>query len=256
MSRSEQSERRVRLRIRRQDGPAQPETARWEEFELELVPGMTVAEALAAIARQPLATSGVKVAPVAWECGCFEQACGSCAMLINGQARLACAVQLAELGSRRRAIELAPLAKFPVVRDLIVDRSRVRTDRVSVETWIESDGREGMAPMPSEVYRDRLRLAECIDCGCCLEACPEYGPHTDFVGASVVNRVELANSHPLGALRASRRLERLMRPGGIADCGQAENCVEMCPVRIPLVDSLQRVAGATSSRLLRHWLFG
>jgi succinate dehydrogenase / fumarate reductase iron-sulfur subunit len=72
----------------------------------------------------------------------------------------------------------------------------------------------------------------------------------------VINRVEYANLHSLGALGASRRLDLLMRPGGIADCGQAENCVEVCPARIPLVDSLQRVARRTSSRLIFHWLLG
>jgi succinate dehydrogenase / fumarate reductase, iron-sulfur subunit len=250
------SARTVRLRIRRQDGPAQPETARWEEFELELTSGMTVASALEAIRDKPLAVTGVEVAPVAWECGCLEQACGSCAMLVNGQAVLACAVSLAELASRRRPVELAPLRKFPVVRDLVVDRSRISKDRAAAETWIDGAAREPLPPLSPELHQERMRLAACLECGACLEACPEYGPHTDYVGASVINRVALANLHPLGALSAGRRLELLMRPGGIADCGQVENCVEVCPARIPLVDSLQRVARATSSRLVKHWLFG
>jgi succinate dehydrogenase / fumarate reductase iron-sulfur subunit len=255
MSRAKREEPTVRLRIRRQDGPALPETARWEEFDLELVPGMTVATALEAIARRPLAVSGVEVAPVAWECGCLEQACGSCAMLVNGQAALACAARLDALASGRRVVELAPLGKFPVIRDLVVDRSRLAKDRALSEVWLEAAESEPR-PLSSELHRTRLALGACLDCGCCLEACPEYGPHTDWVGPSVINRVEYANLHPLGALARGRRLELLMRPGGIADCGQAENCVEVCPARIPLVDSLQRVARGTSSRLILHWLLG
>jgi succinate dehydrogenase / fumarate reductase iron-sulfur subunit len=256
MPRAKREQRTVRLRIRRQDGPALPETARWEEFELELVPGMTVATALEAIARRPLAVSGVEVAPVAWECGCLEQACGSCAMLVNGQVGLACAVSLDAVASRRRGVELAPLGKFPVIRDLVVDRSRLRADRAAAEVWIEADTSLPLPPLSPELHQTRLGLGQCIDCGCCLEACPEYGPHTDYVGPSVINRVAYANLHPLGALAQSRRLELLMRPGGIADCGQAQNCVEVCPARIPLVDSLQRVARGTSSRLIHHWLLG
>jgi succinate dehydrogenase / fumarate reductase iron-sulfur subunit len=255
MSRAKREARTIRLRIRRQDGAAQPETARWEEFELELVPGMTVATALEAIARRPLAVSGVEVAPVAWECGCLEQACGSCAMLINGQAALACAVSLDALASRR-VVEVAPLRKFPVIRDLVVDRSRFGRDRSAAEVWIEAGASEPWSPLSPELHHARLALGSCLDCGCCLEACPEYGPHTDYVGPSVINRVAYANLHPFGELGASRRLELLMRPGGIADCGQAENCVEVCPARIPLVDSLQRVARSTSSRLLFQWLLG
>ena len=115
---------------------------------------------------------------------------------------------------------------------------------------------ELLPPLSPELHQTRLVLGRCLDCGCCVEACPEYGPHTDWVGPSVINRVEYANLHPLGALARGRRLELLMRPGGIADCGQAENCVEVCPARIPLVDSLQRVARRTSSRLIFHWLLG
>jgi succinate dehydrogenase / fumarate reductase iron-sulfur subunit len=93
-----------------------------------------------------------------------------------------------------------------------------------------------------------------MSCGCCLDACPQYGEHSDFVGASAINQLRLVTSHPTGKLQKTERVERLMAPGGVADCGKAQNCVEVCPVGIPLVDSLQHMSRETSRRLLFGWL--
>ncbi|MFC1641849.1 2Fe-2S iron-sulfur cluster-binding protein [Myxococcota bacterium] len=251
--------RSVVLRIRRQDGPDQPQTARWEEFEVIPTVGMTVAEALTVIERRPVTTTGVEVAPVGWNSGCQAEACGSCTMLINGRARLACSTSLQTVSSRKRRVVLEPLSKFPVILDLVVDRSRARQARAQLETWLVVDRAQASRPLPllpHTDYEQRSLFDRCLDCAACLEACPEFGGHTDYVGPSAINRVQVANLHPLGSLQAARRLDNLMDRGGLADCGHANNCAQVCPAGIPLVDSLQRLAAATTSRLVRHWLLG
>jgi succinate dehydrogenase / fumarate reductase iron-sulfur subunit len=55
-------------------------------------------------------------------------------------------------------------------------------------------------------------------------------------------------------LQKTGRIEQLMAPGGVADCGKAQNCVEVCPAQIPLVDSIQHMARETTRRLLFGWL--
>ena len=55
-------------------------------------------------------------------------------------------------------------------------------------------------------------------------------------------------------MHASERLETLMEPGGIADCGKAQNCVEVCPKEIPLVDSIAVMSRATTKQILFGWL--
>ena len=78
-------------------------------------------------------------------------------------------------------------------------------------------------------------------CGCCLEACPQVNDSSGFIGAAAINQVRLFNLHPSGKMHAKERLETLMGDGGVADCGKAQNCVEVCPKEIPLVDSIADV---------------
>ena len=83
--------------------------------------------------------------------------------------------------------------------------------------------------------------SSCISCGCCLEACPQYTPTNKFVGAAVISQARLFNDHPTGAALKPDRLETLMEEGGVADCGKAGNCVEVCPKDIPLLESIAAV---------------
>ena len=251
--------RRVRLKIRRQDAPDKPETRRWELFEVDCHPGMTVIGALQQIQKNPVTAAGVEVAPVAWDCGCLEEACGSCTMLINGRVRQACSARLDEVAPKRRTVVLKPLSKFPLVRDLMVDRSRLFEAKKRIRAWLEIDGTQPCGPAPPQSQSNqqlRYALSRCISCGCCLEACPQYGEHSDFVGAAALNQVRLAATHPAGALQKSERIEAIRAPGGIIDCGKAQNCVEVCPTGIPLVDSIQQLGREATRRMLFDWLLG
>ena len=249
--------RSVRLKIRRQDGPDQPETRRWEVFNVPYLPQMNVISALQQIQRNPITATGVEVAPVAWECNCLEEVCGACTMLINGRVRQSCSALIDVIAPTGKTIVLEPLRKFPLVRDLVVDRSRMFEALKRVKAWIEIDGTYALGPGPrqsQETQEQLYPLSRCMSCGCCLQACPQYGPHSDFIGAAALSQVRLFNAHPTGHMQSSARLEAIMKPGGIADCGKAQNCVEVCPLDIPLVDSLQRLARDTTKRMLLSWL--
>ena len=100
----------------------------------------------------------------------------------------------------------------------------------------------GQGPPISEKLQDeRYPLSRCISCGCCLEACPQYTPTNQFIGAAVISQVRLFNDHPIGSALKDERLEILMGEGGVADCGKAGNCVEVCPKQIPLLESIAAV---------------
>ena len=249
----------VRLKIRRQDGPDRPETRRWERFEVPYLPQMNVISALQQIQKHPVTTDGVEVAPVAWDCSCLEEVCGACTMLVNGRVRQACSALCDVIAPTGQTIVLEPMRKFPLVRDLMVDRGRLFDALKRIKAWIEIDGAHPLGPGPrqSQAAQEALYpLSRCMSCGCCLDACPQYGEHTDFVGAAVLNQVRLFNAHPTGAMQQAERLDSVMGRGGVAECGKAQNCVEVCPVGIPLVDSIQQVARATSKRLILDWLLG
>src|SRR5579863_7947889 len=107
----------VIIKIKRQATPS--ETSHWEEFELPHKPGMNVISCLMDIAANPVTRDGKKTTPITYDSNCLEEVCGSCAMLINGRARMACSALVDKLDP---PIRLEPLTKFPLVRDLAVDR--------------------------------------------------------------------------------------------------------------------------------------
>ena len=251
------AERLVHLKVLRQDGPDKPDTRRWEEFKVPYLPQMNIVAALQQIQKRPQTQDGKKVAPVAWDASCLEEICGSCTMVINGRVRQACSALVDSLAPNGEPITVEPMTKFPLLRDLQVDRQRMFDNLKKVKAWVFLDGTHELGAGPREspaAQETRYALSKCMTCGCCLEACPQFGPHTDFVGAQVISQVRLFNLHPSGAMNAGERLDAMMTDGGVADCGKSQNCVEVCPKEIPLIDSIASVSRETTKRLLFGWL--
>jgi succinate dehydrogenase / fumarate reductase iron-sulfur subunit len=229
----------VLIRIRRQDGPGKP--ARWEEFSVPWRQNMNIISCLQYIAAHPTTTAGVETTTPVWDSGCLEEVCGACTMLINGKTRQSCSALVDKLD---QPITLEPMSKFPIVRDLFVDRSRLFNDLKKVKAWVPIDGTYDLGsgpPISQELQEERYPLSRCISCGCCLEACPQYTPSNHFVGAAVISQARLFNDHPIGKALKNERLDALMEEGGIADCGKAGNCAEVCPKQIPLLESIAAV---------------
>ena len=228
----------------------------WEEFELELVPIANVISALMEIQKNPVNRQGERVEPVVWEQGCLEEVCGSCSMLINGRPRQACTALiepiLKETGTD--TITLAPFSKFPLVRDLIVDRSVMFENLKKVRAWIDVEGAYDRGPGPKispEKQEVMYSLSTCMTCGCCVEACPQINERSKFVGPQIVAQVRLFNAHPTGKMQRSRRLRSLMEEGGISDCGNAQNCVKVCPKEIPLTDAIAAIGRDVTLQAMR-----
>jgi succinate dehydrogenase / fumarate reductase iron-sulfur subunit len=112
--------RAIHVRVLRQDAPG--EESYWERHSVPYEPNMNVISVLQRIAELARAEDGRRVAPVAWDCNCLEEVCGSCTMLVNGRTRMACSALVDRLLEESPGeIELRPMSKFPVVRDLKVD---------------------------------------------------------------------------------------------------------------------------------------
>ena len=148
-----------------------------------------------------------------WDAACLEEVCGSCAMNINGRVRMACSALVDKL---EWPITLEPMRKFPMVRDLAVDRTRMFESLKRVKAWIELDGTHNLGPGPRQSQSEQVQryvLSTCITCGSCLEACPQITQDNDFMGAAPISQVRLFNLHPTGAMHADDRLHGLMGPG-------------------------------------------
>ncbi|MGA2962312.1 MAG: succinate dehydrogenase iron-sulfur subunit [Candidatus Korobacteraceae bacterium] len=229
----------IALKIKRQVDPqSQPY---WEEFEFPWKPGMNITSALMEIAANPVTKQGKPTTPLAYDSNCLEEICGSCAMLINGKARMACSALIDQLD---QPIKLEPFSKFPVVRDLQVDRSVLFENLKAVKAWIPIDGTYALGAGPRMTPDEQdisYPLSRCISCCCCMEACPQFNEKTGFVGAAAISQARLFNTHPTGKALQNERLTALMGDGGIQECGFAQNCLEICPKQIPLTTSIADV---------------
>ncbi len=218
----------------------------WEEFPLEKTPFLNITAALMKVQQEPITCDGRRVAPVAWEQGCLEEVCGSCSMLINGKPRQGCTALIEDLlrSTGGLVVTLAPMTKFPLVRDLVVNRDLMFENLKKIGGWIETDNSldQGFGPrIAPRLQQELYQLSTCMTCGVCSEACPQVNEHSSFIGPAAISQVRLFNSHPVGSYSKDKRLVPMMEEGGVTDCGNAQNCVQVCPKGIPLTESIAKI---------------
>ncbi len=235
--------RTIRVEIKRQASPDAP--ARTEKFELPYRPGMNITSVLGEIACDPVTSDGTETTAIAYDANCLEEICGSCAMLINGKARMACSALVDKLRTGDEPITLAPLSKFPVVRDLAVDRSVLFENLKAVQAWVPIDGTYALGEAPRQfpqLQEELYPLSNCISCTICMEVCPQFNDATGFVGAATIAQVKLFNNNPTGSVLKAERLRALAGDGGVQECGYAQNCVNACPKQLPLTEAISDVS--------------
>ncbi len=241
----------IHLKIKRQNNPN--EAPYWEEFKVPYKPNMNVVSVLMEIRKNPVNAQGKKTAPVTWDCSCLEEVCGACTMIINGNVRQACSALIDKLP---QPITLQPLSKFPVVRDLKVDRNVLFEHLKKVKAWVNIDGTFDLGPGPRVPEKERrwmYEISRCMTCGCCYEACPNFNAKSSFIGPAPLAQVLRFNHHPTGAMDKEERLNLIMGDGGITDCGNAQNCIEACPKRIPLTTAIAKLNRETIVHSIRRW---
>jgi len=257
--------RTIRVKIKRQDAPDKP--ARVETFDVAVETGANITSVLQSIAAQPVTVEGKTSTPVVYDSGCLEEVCGSCTMLVNGKVRQACSALIDDC-CRNDGDELVlePMTRFPVVRDLSVDRSRLFEHLKRVRSWVPIDGTYHLGAGPREMPAEqevRYTLSTCMSCGCCLEACPQYTLEPDekkwdqsFVGAAVMSQARYFNMHETGRVLAKIRLTELSKPGGVSECGNAQNCVKVCPKEIPLTESIAEMGRQVTVHNIKEFFAG
>ncbi len=242
----------VHFRIWRQE--SREVAGRYEDFKIPYKRGLNVISCLMEIQRNPVTADGKKTTPVVWDSNCLEEVCGSCTMNINGRVRMACSALVDKL---EQPITLEPLKKFPLDRDLTVNRERMFDSLKRVKAWIDLDGTHNLGPGPRQSQEDHAimyKISECMTCAACLEACPQVSIDNNFIGASAIGQARLFNMNPNGKKKAADRIHGLMGEGGIQDCGKAQNCSLVCPKEIPLTTSIT-VMNREASKLALKELF-
>lgn len=183
----------------------------------------TIATALTNLNSTPLTDiSGNAAAPIVWQCSCLQKKCGACAMVINGRPGLACARKLSECGN---VVRIEPLHKFPVVEDLMVDRSIMQENLKMMKLWF--DGSAALTEKNTEISYEASR---CLQCGCCLEVCPNFAPGGTFTGMAAAVPMTRLLSGLSGEERksASKMYDKHVFEG----CGKSLACRNICPAKI------------------------
>ena len=246
----------VEITIKRRENP---DAAQYSEtFALPYRQNMNVISALMEIRKNPVTKDGKKTTPPIWDMNCLEQVCGICTMVINGRVRQSCSALIDEIlvDGDGKSVTLEPMTKFPNVRDLVVDRSQMFDHLKKVHAWVELDGTYDLGPgaqMSQETQAERYAYSRCMTCGCCLEACPQY--HDDnYIGPQAIAQVRLFNMHPTGKITMEDRLNGVMQEDGITNCGNAQNCIQVCPMGIPLTRAIYETNRDVTVNALFGWL--
>ena len=220
----------MRVKILRQKDPGSAQY--WQEFECEIRPNLTVAGLLEELDQLPVLKdiNGEEASPIEWECSCLQGMCGACAMVINGQPALACETFLRDIGTGPLVLE--PLKKFPVIKDLAVDRSIIYENLKEANAFIE----EYQGSDPKE-HDHQYSVGKCLKCGLCLEVCSNYKSGRKFYGAAFANDCYLINR------RSSVHKEEIKasyKEHFASGCSKALSCVDVCPMKIPTIASIAK----------------
>ena len=221
----------MRIRVLRQKDPSSKPY--WQEFPYERNNAQTIAGMLEELNYlDDLKDISGKSAPrIRWEQSCLQGMCGACAMVINNTPALACETFLRNIKSD--TVVLEPLRKFPVITDLIVDRS-------VIDSYLKKEGAfiEEYKGAPTSEYDHMYQAGKCLKCGLCLEVCPNYFGGRSFYGAA------FANDCYLIAMRSGTRdtaLTKAYQEHFERGCSKSLSCVDICPMKIPTLASISKM---------------
>ena len=228
----------IHLNIWRQPSPDRP--GKFVPYTVDAVtPDLSFLEVLDMLNEQ-LTAEGDR--PVAFDHDCREGICGSCGMMVNGQAHgPQQRTSLCQLYMRHfqdgDTITLEPwrASAFPVIKDLVVDRSAF--DRITAAGGYVSVN-TGAAPEASTVLVEKAQAdtafdyATCIACGACVAACPNASASL-FTAAKVSHLARLPQGHPERRTRVVAMTEQ-MAAEGFGDCSNHGECQAVCPKGISI----------------------
>jgi succinate dehydrogenase / fumarate reductase iron-sulfur subunit len=229
---------RLILQVWRQKGAKAPgKMTRYEAADVN--PDMSMLELLDVV-NEGLILKGEE--PIAFEHDCREGICGSCGFMINGVAHgplpatTVCQLSMRHFKDGQELyIEPWRARAFPVIKDLVVDRSAF--DRiiaaggyVSVPTGSPPDGNTIL--VPKENADRAMDAAACIGCGACVAACPNASAAL-FTGAKIAHLGLLPQGQPERDQRALKMV-RQFNSEGFGSCGNIGECEAACPKEISL----------------------
>jgi len=158
--------------------------------------------------------------------------CGMhCAMVINGKPALACETFLRDL--KGKDIEIRPLRKFPVIHDLVIDRSAIHENLKRANMYIGE-----YQPAENGDHAHQYAAAKCLKCGLCLEVCPNYVNGHTFFGAAFANDCYLVATRNRAE---GGRVRAVYAKHFGKTCSKSLSCMDVCPMKISTLASMAKL---------------
>ena len=221
----------MKVKILRQQYPGA--TPYWESFDYDGPQDISVAGMLDYLNYNDdiVNDKGEETTRIGWECSCLQGICGACAMVINNVPALACETFLRNL--KGKVVEIRPLRKFPVIKDLVIDRSSIQENLKKTNVYIEN-----FKPSEDEDHAHQYAAAKCLKCGLCLEVCPNYVNGNTFYGAAFANDCYLVASRNS---EKSGKIRKLYGEHFASSCSKSLSCMDVCPMNIPIISSMAKL---------------
>ena len=227
----------MKIKVLRQVSPATEPY--WESFDYEGSLETSVAGLLDYLNYHDdiVTDEGKRTTRIGWECSCLQGVCGSCAMVINNVPALACKVFLKNC--KGSTLTIRPLQKFPVIHDLLVDRSSIHENLTQNNIYIEEykPAQVGDKAAAKKEHAHQYAAARCLKCGLCLEICPNYVNGKTFFGAAFANDCYLVASRNH---EKAKEIRQLYADHFGNTCSKALSCIDVCPMKIPTLAKLNR----------------
>ena len=250
---------KLTLRIWRQEG--ENATGRLVEYPMDEVSKDSSFLEMLDLLNEELIEKGEE--PIAFDHDCREGICGTCSLTINGiphgpeRMTTACQLHMRHFADGQTVtVEPWRAKPFPVIRDLVVDRTSFETIQraggyISVRTGSAPDGND--LPIPKEVADRAMDAATCIGCGACVAACKNASAML-FTAAKSSH----LNSLPQGEVEKDRRVLNMvaaMDEAGFGNCTNYGECQAVCPKGITLdfIAQMNREYAVASVKKLFGW---
>ena len=211
----------ITLKVHRQK---QGETPHFDEFKMEVDPDEYVLDAVERV-------WAFKDRTVCFRHACHHSTCGACGMRVNDVEKLTCITYIRDVAQDGGTIKVEPLRNFPVISDLVVHMGLLYSR-------LESVGARSVLPVPEAEIENPssrwaaedmkyIRLADCIECGLCISACPSQATDSDYLGPAV-----LAGAQANGLKRSPELLGLVDSENGVWRCHSVFECTAVCPSNV------------------------
>lgn len=214
----------------------------WQSFDLDVDPEEYVLDAVERIWAQ-------KDRSLTYRHACHHSTCGACGMRVNGSEKLTCITTIQSVTHNGGKVRVEPLRNFPVLSDLVVDMGQFyrRMEDYRVDQVMSLD--KSYLPYEDAPTGNFERLADCIECGLCISACPIALTSNDYLGPAVLAGMEAMHIQRQDA----KLLDQADQYCGVWRCHSAFECSAVCPSNVDpgwrIMDLRKRVIKNRFNRL-------